>query len=403
MFLFVSFIKKSKIMKLKFWLFYIGIFIFSCKKNEIKDNSNSPLVSTPKTEKLEPKVSLETIFSERDIVWGFDFLPNADIIFTEKSGKMSIFSKGQITEIKGLPSTINAGGQGGLMDVLLHPDFAKNNWVYFTYSSLVNNFGVINVARAKLQNNTLSQSETILSSSATNAWKGHYGSRLVFDKAGFLYISVGEGGPNSYGGKNSTNQNAQNLKENWGKIHRVYDDGKIPVDNPVFAGSTATTSIYSYGHRNPQGLAYNKASNEIFSTEHGPKGGDELNQILKGRNYGWPLISYGINYDGKIVSESPKAEGMEDVKYQWTPSIGSCGLAIVDSDKYGIWKGDIITGSLALQHVAKLRKNTDGNYDYESLFKGIGRVRNVKMAPDGYLYISVESPGRILKLVPSFE
>ncbi len=389
-------------MSYKWVLIFVCFVILACKKSEL---SVDKPIETPikNVSNLEPKVSLETVFSDREIIWGFDFLPNSDILFTEKSGKLSVFSKGQITEIKGMPNNINASGQGGLMDVLIHPNYVKNSWIYFTFSSLTNNSGVLNVARAKLQNNTISQTEIILSTSANNAWKGHYGSRMVFDKAGFLFVSVGEGGQTSYGGKTSGNQNAQNLKESWGKIHRIYDDGRIPSDNPIFAGTTQASSIYSYGHRNPQGIACNKASNEIFASEHGPKGGDELNLILKGRNYGWPLISYGVNYDGKIVSESPKAEGMEDVKYQWTPSIGSCGLAIVDSDKYGLWKGDIITGSLALQHIAKLRKNENGTYINEGLFKSIGRVRNVKMATDGFLYVSVESPGRIIKLVPSFE
>jgi aldose sugar dehydrogenase len=290
----------------------LNSFFWACKSEKTPEIIKS---ETPQKDfsKTEPKLSLETVLSDRGIIWGFDFLPNNDIIFTEKTGKLSIFSKGEITEIKGLPTNINADGQGGLLDVLLHPDFAKNNWVYFTYSSTKSNFGVLNMARAKLQNNALSQLEPLFSTSASNAWKGHYGSRMIFDKAGFLYLSIGEGGPNSYGGKTATNQNGQKLTEAWGKIHRLKDDGSIPADNPILGDSKVPGSIYSYGHRNPQGIAYNPISNEIYNTEHGPKGGDEFNLVKKGKNYGWPLVSYGVNYDGKIVSESPKSDGIEDV------------------------------------------------------------------------------------------
>jgi aldose sugar dehydrogenase len=383
-------------------LISLNFVLFACKIEKTPEIIKTE-ISQKDISKLEPKISLETIFSDRGIIWGYDFLPNNDIIFTEKSGKLSIFSKGQITEVTGLPTNINADGQGGLLDVVIHPDFAKNNWIYITYSSLKNNLGILNMVRAKLQNNVLSQLEPLFATSASNVWKGHYGSRMVFDKAGFLYISIGEGGLSSYGGKTSPNQNAQNLKEAWGKIHRLKDDGSIPSDNPIFGDAKAPSSIYSYGHRNPQGLMYNATTGQIFNTEHGPKGGDELNLVLKGKNYGWPLVSYGVNYDGKTISESPKADGIEDVQYQWTPSIGSCGLAIISSDKYGIWKGDILSGSLALQYLSKLSKNASGEYANKKLLEGIGRVRNVKLAPDGYVYVSVESPGRIIKLNPSFE
>jgi aldose sugar dehydrogenase len=384
------------------YAFLICFILISCKTAH-KEEEVKIEIPTKDISKLDPKLNLETIFSDRGIVWGFDFLPAGEIIFSEKTGKLSIFSKGIISEVKGLPTNINADGQGGLLDVCLHPNFAKNNWIYLTYSSVSNGNGVLNLIRAKLINAELTSVENLLKTSPNNAWKGHYGSRIVFDKDGFLFVSIGEGGPSSYGGKTSPNQNGQNTKEAWGKIHRIRDDGGIPADNPVLEGFITPTSIYSYGHRNPQGLVYNPLTNEIFNTEHGPKGGDEFNQVLKGKNYGWPWISYGVNYDGKIVSESPKAAGMEDVKYQWTPSIGSCGLAVISSDKYGAWKGSYLTGALALQHLSKLSKNPDGTYAFSKLLEGVGRVRNVKMAPDGYIYVSVENPGRIIKLNPSFE
>jgi len=341
----------------------------------------------------------ETVFSDRGIIWGFEFLPNADIIFTEKSGKMGIYSNGKITELAGLPTDINTDSQGGLLDICLHPDYATNGWIYASYSSSVGGKGLVNLIRFKIEGNSIKNTENLFKSSATNQWKGHYGSRIVFDKNGFLYLSIGEGGSTTYGGENSPNLNAQNVKEAWGKIHRMTDTGKVPSDNPILAGNTSPTTVYSYGHRNPQGLVLNTDTGEIWETEHGPKGGDELNLIQKGKNYGWPLVSWGVNYDGAKISDSHNRTGIENPKSYWTPSIGACGLAYISSTKYGSWKGSYIAGGLALRNLSRVEIN-GSDVKSTTIIENAGRVRDVKMGPDGYLYLSVESPGRIVRLLP---
>ena len=352
---------------------------------------------TPISENIT--LTQETVFSDRGIIWGFEFLPNNDIIFTEKSGKMGIYSNGKITELSGLPTDINADSQGGLLDICLHPDYATNGWIYASYSSSVGGKGLLNLVRFKIEGNSIKNTENIFKSSATNQWKGHYGSRIVFDKNGLLFLSIGEGGSTTYGGEGSDNLNAQNVKEAWGKIHRMTDTGKVPTDNPVLAGNSSPTTVYSYGHRNPQGLVLNTDTGEIWETEHGPKGGDELNLIQKGKNYGWPLVSYGVNYDGKTISTSHNRTGIENPEHYWTPSIGACGLAYVSSTKYGSWKGSYIAGGLALRNLSRVEIN-GSNVKSTTIIANAGRVRDVKMGPDGYLYLSVESPGRIVKLLP---
>jgi aldose sugar dehydrogenase len=351
---------------------------------------------------LEPDIEPLTILTNRGIIWGFDFLPDSSIIFTEKTGKISLFKNKVVTELIGLPTNINADGQGGLLDVCLHPDYKNTGWVYATYSSLIANKGQLNLIRFKIKDKTLNNLENLFSTSPTNQWKGHYGSRILFDNKGFLYLSIGEGGTTSYGGATSGNLNAQNTKEAWGKVHRLTDDGKIPTDNPILPSNTVANSVFSYGHRNPQGLAFNTLTNELWETEHGPKGGDELNKIIKGNNYGWPMVSHGVNYDGKIVSESPFKDGVESPIFAYLPSIGTCGLAYISSNKYGAWQGDFLVGGLALQYLSRIDISNIKDIKETKILDKIGRVRNVKQASDGYIYISVENPGRIIKLIPKF-
>lgn len=369
---------------------------FACDSS--KDGATNAVTNpTPVSDNIT--LTQETIFSDRGIIWGFEFLPNADIVFTEKSGKIGIYANGKITELSGLPTDINTESQGGLLDICLHPDYKTNGWLYASYSSLIAGKGQINLIRFKIDGNSIKNVENIFKSSATNQWKGHYGNRIVFDKNGFLYLSIGEGGPTTYGGENSPNLNAQNVKEAWGKVHRMTDTGGIPTDNPILVGNTSPSTVYSYGHRNPQGLVLNPDTGEIWETEHGPRGGDELNLIQKGKNYGWPLVSNGINYDGNTISASHNRAGIENPKYSWTPSIGACGLAYVSSDKYGSWKGSYIAGGLALRNLSRVEINGSAVKN-TTIMENAGRVRDVKMGPDGYLYLSLENPGKIVKLLP---
>jgi aldose sugar dehydrogenase len=374
------------------FLIAINIF-FSCNSSENPPQENTSVLE-------EPKIKMETVFTDRGIIWGFAFLPNGDIIFTEKTGKISIFSNNKVTELTGGPTDVVAGGQGGMLDICVHPDYKNNGWIYASYSSVpTGGEGQLNLIRFKISGNSINSVEHIFKSSATNRWRGHYGSRIVFDKKGFLYLSIGEGGTTTGGGENSPNKNAQNVKEAWGKVHRMTADGKVPSDNPILPGNTAPTTIYSYGHRNPQGLVLNADTDEVYETEHGPKGGDEFNLVKKGLNYGWPLVSFGVNYDGSTISANPTREGIEAPLHYWTPSIGACGLAYVSSTKYGSWKGSFLTGGLALQNLSRVEiKN--GKAVGTTPLNGIGRVRDVKESPDGYIYLSIESPGRIVRLLP---
>lgn len=344
-------------------------------------------------------IKYDTVVNNREIIWGMDFLPNGDLLFTEKKGTLNLLAKGagQAVAVTGLPGDIEPKGQGGLLDVRVHPKYAETGWIYCNY---VSTGGWLNLIRFKLNGNAVTNTETIFKSTTPDTWGGHFGGRIVFDNAGLLYLSIGEGGSGTMGGANSINMNAQDTKSSWGKVHRMTDDGKVPADNPVLPGNDKATTIYSYGHRNPQGLTYDPVNNRVWETEHGPKGGDELNLIEAGKNYGWPLYSYGINYNGTTISENPKHDGIEDPKTNWVPSKAPSGLAYISSDKYGSWKGNLLSGALAHRYLARIVLDGTNVTSQEKLLDKAGRVRNVKQGPDGYIYVSLEGPGRIIRLIP---
>lgn len=344
-------------------------------------------------------IKTETVVNNREIIWGMDFLPDGDLLFTEKKGLLTRASKNdfKLTPITGIPSDIEPKGQGGLLDIRVHPKYTENGWIYMNY---VASGGYLTLVRFKLNGNQATSIEKIFQTKTPDTWGGHFGGRIVFDKAGYLYLSIGEGGSGTRGGANSTNLNAQDTKSDWGKVHRMTDDGKVPADNPVLPGNDKPTTVFTYGHRNPQGLAYDPVNNRVWETEHGPKGGDELNLIEAGKNYGWPLVSYGINYDGSTISEDPKKPGIEDPKTYWVPSKAPSGLCYVTSDKFPGWKGSLLSGALAHQYLARITLEGTSVTTKEKLLEKIGRVRNVKQGPDGFIYLSVEGPGRIIRVTP---
>jgi aldose sugar dehydrogenase len=223
--------------------------------------------------------------------------------------------------------------------------------------------------------------------------KHHFGSRIVFDKNGYLFFSVGERGMEKEFPQSTENDN--------GKIHRLNDDGTIPKDNPFVNDSKNRGSIYSYGHRNPQGLTLNKETGEIWEHEHGPRGGDEVNIIKKNANFGWPVISYGINYDGKPITNISKKEGMEQPEIYWIPSIAPSGMTFVNSDKYPAWKGSLMVGSLRFNYLNRCIVKNNKIIGQEKLLINVGRMRNVEMGSDGYLYVSIENPGTVFRLRPN--
>lgn len=338
--------------------------------------------------------TLDTVVVGLDVPWGMEFLPNGDMLISERRGVLYRFSNGKLSEIEGLPEILSIG-QGGLLDIRLHTDYAQNGWLYFAYSKpTVGNSWSGNTAimRAKLSGNMLVENELIFEGAPATTSSIHWGCRLVFDTQGYLWFGIGDRG--------NRDEYPQSLTNHAGKIHRIHDDGRIPEDNPFVDTEGTTPSIYSYGHRNPQGTIIHPETGEIWITEHGPRGGDELNLIEKGLNYGWPVISYGINYDGTKFTDITEKEGMEQPVTYWTPSIAPCGMIFVSGDRYPGWKHHILIGSLKFRYLERVELDGITAVDQERLLEGIGRVRNVAMSPDGYIYVAMEKPGFIVKLMP---
>jgi glucose/arabinose dehydrogenase len=293
-------------------------------------------------------------------------------------------------KLTGVPEVFNQG-QGGLMDIQLHPDYRQNGWIYISYSKPMEGGATTAIARFKLKGNQVTELKDVFLAKPTLKANFHFGSRIVFDKDKFMYFSVGERG---------TQPKVWELDNDHGKIHRLYADGRIPKDNPYSAQSGARPSIWTIGHRNPQGVVYDAATNQIWAVEHGPKGGDELNLVQKGKNYGWPKTSYGINYDGSVLTENKELPGVENPVRYWVPSIGPCGMMLVTSNRYPGWKGNLLIGALAHRHIARVELNGTQYVSEEKVLQDIGRVRQVAQGPDGFIYAVTEGPGLLVKLVP---
>ncbi len=326
--------------------------------------------------------------------WGMAFLPNGDLLVTEKSGALRLIRKGKLepNPIAGVPNIWNHG-QGGLLDIGLHPDFADNQLLYlsFAYQERQSSVGSTAILRARFENNALEDVRILYKGQPSTSAGHHFGSRLTFDSENFLYFSIGDRG--------QRDTFPQDLSQDGGKIYRIHDDGKIPTDNPFLNTPGAKPAIYSYGHRNPQGLTTHPSTGKIWSHEHGPKGGDELNLILPGRNYGWPVISYGRNYSGTSFTDLVAKEGMEQPITHWTPSIAPCGMSFIEGGRYPGWEGNLVLGSLKFGYLVRVELKDEKVLRQEKIASGIGRARNVVQGPDGLLYVGVEGRG-IFKLLP---
>lgn len=336
---------------------------------------------------------IDTVARGLSVPWGIAFLPDGDMLVTERSGQLFRFSNGKLKSIiEGVPE-VYAQGQGGLLDIVLHPKYNENGWIYISYSKKTadGNGGNTAIFRSKLKDNKLVEQQEIFNAIPNTTSGVHFGCRMIFDDEGYLFFTVGERGKK---------ENAQTLTNHCGKIHRIYDDGRIPPDNPFMNTAGVMPTIYSYGHRNPQGIDIHPTTRRIYNNEHGPKGGDEINLVEKGKNYGWPVITYGINYDGTIITKETAKEGMEQPVFQWTPSIGPSSLKFVTGDKYPGWKGDILNGSLSFKYLERVRLENGKVTEQEKLLENAGRIRHVTIGPDGYIYVAVESPGYVVKLVP---
>jgi aldose sugar dehydrogenase len=343
-----------------------------------------------RSEHLDYRVS--TVVEGLQHPWSMAFLPNGDMLVTERPGRLRIVRNGvlQPEPIAGVPQ-VRAMGQGGLLEVALHPQFESNRLVYLTYSK-PNEDGTqatTALARGRFDGNRLTDVEDIFVGSAWSGAGQHFGSKIAFDGRGHVYITIGDRGAST--ARDLEAHPAQDLTNHQGTVIRLHDDGRVPADNPFVGRSDALPEIFSYGHRNPQGLAIHPETGDIWSNEHGPQGGDELNFSLPGHNYGWPVIGYGVNYrSGSAIHEGTMREGMEHPAYFWVPSIATSGLVIYTGDAFPAWRGDFFVGGLAGQQVARLRLDGRRIVAEETLVRGIGRVRDIRQGPDGLLYLAID-------------
>ena len=364
----------------------LALFIINACAQEKKEND-------VEIKNIAKDYEFEVVAPNLENPWGFAFLPDKSILITEKSGKLLHFKENRATEINNVPE-VYLRGQGGLLDVKLHPNYTENGWIYLTYSSSDDgeNGGNTTLSRAKLSGDSLTNFEVLYKAKPNTTASYHFGSRIEFDKDNFVYFSVGDRGNRSV--------NPQDITRDCGKIYRLHDDGRIPADNPFVNKKGAKKAIYSYGHRNPQGMAVHPVTGKIWTHEHGPQGGDEVNIIKKGANYGWPTITYGVNYGGTIITDETSRPGMEQPVYYWVPSIAPSGMEFVSSDLYPELKGKLLVGSLKFRYLEVLTLDENNTVTKrDKLFEDIGRLRSVNQAPDGYLYIGVENYG-ILKVLP---
>lgn len=336
--------------------------------------------------------------------WSIAFLPGGDMLVTERPGRLRIVRNGVLlpAPVAGTPEVL-ARGQGGLLDVVPHPDFRNNRLLYMSYSKPTGqpNQATTAVARGRFENDRLTELQDIFV--AETRGNGHFGSRLAFDRNGMLFITVGDRQVPPSG--DLAAHPAQDLSNHHGTINRIHDDGRVPADNPFVSRPGAKPTIWSYGHRNPQGLAIDPQSGDVWATEHGPQGGDELNLILPGRNYGWPVIGFGVNYgSGARIHEGTHHEGMEQPVKVWVPSIATAGLMIYTGDRFPEWKGNLFVGGMAGERLARLTVRDHQVVVEETLLPGFGRIRAVSQGPDGLIYLAIDDrqgqPTRVVRLEP---
>jgi glucose/arabinose dehydrogenase len=334
---------------------------------------------------------IQEVVSGLGIPWGMAFLPDGSMLITERAGSLRYVKDGNLQSepIQGVPEVFSRG-QGGLLDVVLHPNYSQNGWIYLSYSEPGGEGGHTAIMRAKLNDNELVEKEVIFRGAPYTNRGHHFGSRIAFDNDGYLYFTIGDRG---------ARDDAQNLTLSAGKSFRIYDDGRIPSDNPFVNVPGARTETFTYGNRNQQGLVKHPETGEMWAHEHGPRGGDEINILRAGKNYGWPVISYGINYDGTIITPDTAKAGMEQPFHYWTPSIAPSGMTFVTGNTYPNWTGDLMSGALSFQFLQRTVLDGETVVKEERLVEGIGRVRDVRQAPDGFIYLAIDS-GKILRLIP---
>ena len=337
---------------------------------------------------------VDRVASGLGIPWGMTFIDRGRILFTERQGRAGIVDvgSGTVSYLSGVPA-VYAQGQGGLLDVAVRPGYRGGDWIYFTYSKELNGRGVTTLARARLQGQSLQDWQDLLVTQSATSTGRHYGSRIAFDDQGYLYFSIGDRGERP---------NGQDLKTHAGSILRLKTDGSIPADNPFVSRPGVLPEIWSYGHRNPQGLAWDPRHQRLWSIEHGPRGGDEINLVEKGKNYGWPVISYGKEYWGPVaVGEGTHREGMQQPVKHYVPSIAPGSLIVYTGEAFPEWQGDLFSGALKLRHLNRVKLDQWGRAeDEERLLEDLGeRIRALVQSPEGWIYFSTDS-GKIFVIKP---
>jgi aldose sugar dehydrogenase len=342
------------------------------------------------------KFTLETVTSGLEHPWGLAFLPDGRLLVTERPGRLNLIDPrdGSRKQVRGVPE-VAARRQGGLLDVALHPAFADNGWVYLSYSASHGRGLATHVGRGRLVDERLDGFEVIFRADPPLSSGQHFGSRLVFDRDGYLFVTVGDHGER---------ESAQDRATHMGTVVRLNADGSVPGDNPFAGDANARAEIFSYGHRNPQGMTLHPQTGVVWLHEHGPRGGDEINIPKAGANFGWPKVTHGREYFGPRIGPAPPQPGFEPPLHHWTPSIAPSGMAFYDGDRFPRWRGDLFVGALAGQHVARVR--FDDNHkviEEERLIEDLGwRIRDVRSGPDGYLYLLPDRPdAALVRLVPA--
>ncbi|MDX2079156.1 MAG: PQQ-dependent sugar dehydrogenase [Terrimicrobiaceae bacterium] len=328
--------------------------------------------------------------------WGLVELPDGRLLVTERAGTLRVIEDGKLLEkpVGGIPE-VYARGQGGLLDIELHPDHTSNGWIYLAFSDVKDGKSLTKIIRGRLKDHAFVDQETIFEAPVDQYTSAahHFGVRMEFDGKGHLFFAIGDRG---------RMENAQNLGSVAGKVHRIRDDGGVPKDNPFASQDGAMATIWTYGNRNIQGMKIHPETGDLWAAEHGPRGGDELNRIERGRNYGWPAISFGINYNGTPITDKTEAPGMEQPVVQWTPSIAVGGIDFYMGGKFSNWTNNLFATALAHQKVVRLEIDSENRVTHqEILLERQGRVRDVRMLRDGFIYLVYDEPGKIVRLVPA--
>lgn len=369
---------------------------------ESEKNAGAEKPATPAMlETMDYEITVETFADGLEVPWAIDFIDEQTALITERPGRLRVVKDGRLLSepVKNTPKVLNEG-QGGLLDVAIDPDYHQNGWIYLAFSHTLNPAStgerpsaMTKIVRGKIENNTWISEEVLFEAPAKTyqTTRHHYGCRIVFDPWGYLYFTVGDRGAGFQ---------AQDVTLPNGKTHRIHKDGRIPENNPFVSEPNAMKSIYSLGNRNIQGMAIHPETGQLWVTEHGPMGGDELNLIKSGLNYGWETITYGKNYNGTTITNLTHKPGMEQPVFYWNPSIAVCGLDFYRGDLFKKWKNRLMAGALKYEEVRILHIENERMIHEETILKGAGRVRDVSTGPDGAIYVVLNNPDKVIRLTP---